>query len=80
MYRHRETLEYLRRTPEERYLRDDLTEVHPDDVEQVCDLCEEPGSDRYGGDDVLAEFWNPEVEASVVAHATCGIDHGLELA
>jgi hypothetical protein len=79
MYRQRDTLEYLRRTPEERYLRDDLTEVHPDDVEQVCDLCEEPGSDRYGGDDVLAEFTGDDGEA-VLAHGGCGTGAGLELA
>jgi hypothetical protein len=78
-YRHRETLEPVRRTPEERYLLDDLTEVGPSLVEQVCDVCEEPGTDAYGGDDVLAEFIGDAGEA-VLAHGQCGIDQGWELA
>lgn len=78
-YRHRETLEPVWRTPEERYLLEDLTEVDPHWVEQVCQVCEEPGTDAYGGDDVLAEFTGDDGEA-VLAHGQCGVDQGWELA
>lgn len=80
MYRQRSTFEYLQVTPEGRYLRGDLSEVLPPDVVQVCDVCEEPGTDRFGGDDVLAEFWVPDEKRSIVAHAQCGTDQELELA
>jgi hypothetical protein len=78
-YRHRETLEPVRRTDEERYLLDDLTEVDPSLVEQVCQVCEEPGTDAFGGDDVLAEFTGDDGEA-VLAHGQCGVDQGWQLA
>lgn len=78
----RETHEYVRETPEGRFLGDDLTAYRPDQVVAVCDVCEEPGADPDvdRSDDVLAEFWDPDAGASVVAHAQCGIDRGLELA
>lgn len=80
MYVQRSTREYLTVTREGRYLRGDLSEVLPPDVVQVCDVCEEPGTNRLGGDDVLAEFWDPDEERSIVAHGQCGTDRGLELA
>lgn len=44
-----------------------------------CDLCGEPFS--YLTDEV-GEFWDGDDEdgESVIAHAQCGIDHGLQLA
>lgn len=39
-----------------------------------CELCGEPADDEMG------EFWQPEQENSVIAHAQCGIDAGLEIA
>lgn len=36
-------------------------------------LPELPGSE-------IGEFWNPNTESSVIAHAQCGIDARLELA
>jgi hypothetical protein len=39
-----------------------------------CGLCGEPADAEMG------EFWQPEQNTSVVAHAQCGIDAGLEIA
>lgn len=42
-----------------------------------CDLCGEPYSYLH---DEVGEFWDKDADDSVIAHAQCGIDHGLELA
>ncbi len=52
----------------------------------TCGLCGEsipeepnmPGMARF--DVEMGEFWNPETQDSVVAHASCGLDAGLETA
>lgn len=80
MWRRTTDFEYVEQTPEGKFITGTLEDVPPKFVEQVCDVCEEPGSDAFGGDDVLAEFWDPESETSKTMHGTCGIDAGLELA
>ena len=39
-----------------------------------CDLCGESADEEMG------EFYGPAVDGVVVAHATCGLDAGLEIA
>lgn len=74
--------EYVTVSPEGRFLLSagerGLVELDEAEVVAVCDLCDEPEDDPLG--DPLAEFWDPEDEASVVAHGQCGLDRGLELA
>lgn len=41
---------------------------------QECDICGEPADAEMG------EFWDHNKDTSVVAHAQCGLDAGLELA
>lgn len=53
-----------------------------DGMKGDCDICGEPydqTSSRPSMNEV-GEFWDPEKNDSVVAHAQCGIDAGLELA
>lgn len=74
--------EYVIESPGGLFLLSDgeagIVVLRPEQVVAVCDLCEEPEDDPVG--DPLAEFWDPDVEASVVAHGQCGLDRGLELA
>lgn len=58
----------------------EAAQARGEEASDVCAFCGEPGTDAYGGDDVLAEFWDEKINDSVQAHGQCGLDHGLELA
>lgn len=54
-----------------------LVFLQPDQVREVCDVCEEP----YTTDDPLGHFKAPDrVGVYVLAHGQCGEDQELELA
>lgn len=54
-----------------------LVFLRPDQVEEVCNLCEEPGTVA----DPLGHFRDPEDAGEyVLAHGQCGLDHELKLA
>lgn len=58
-------------------VRGGLVFLREDQVEETCDLCEEPGTDG----DPLGHFKHDEVEGTyVIAHGQCGLDRELELA
>lgn len=58
-------------------VRGGLVFLRPDQVEEVCDLCEEPGTVA----DPLGHFLDPDdVGEYVIAHGECGLGCELELA
>lgn len=56
---------------------DGLVDLRPDQVREVCDVCEEPPT----VDDPLGHFRAPDrLGVYVFAHGQCGLDQELELA
>lgn len=54
-----------------------LVLLHPHQVHEVCDVCEEPSTTE----DPLGHFKAPDrVGVYVLAHGQCGLDQELELA
>lgn len=47
-----------------------------------CDICGEPYDVNDGRASLsdIGEFWDPEIDDSLIAHAQCGISAGLEQA
>lgn len=77
MYIRRSDREHVTVTPEGQYLDGTLNPVPESELLEICDFCEEEGSDS----DPLAHFKDPEKFGSyIIAHGQCGIDFELELA
>ena len=53
-----------------------LVFLRPDQVHEVCDVCEEVPT----ADDPLGHFKGEVVGTYVLTHGQCGLDQGLELA
>lgn len=77
MYRRTTDLEYVEQTPEGRFLTGALEDVPASFVQEVCDVCEEPGD----AVDALGIFRDPEQPGSqATAHESCADAEGWVLA
>lgn len=81
MYQRTTDLEYCELTPEGRFLTGALEDVPPNFVQEVCDVCEEPGDNGRGDVDPLGTFRDPERPgSSATAHSLCADGEGWVLA
>lgn len=77
MYRRTTDLEYVERTPEGRFITGALEVVPEGYVEEVCDVCEEPGAPI----NPLRIFRDLGLlDAQATAHALCADAEGWVLA
>lgn len=77
MYRRTTDLEPVELTPEGRFLTGTLEVIPEKFVQEVCDVCEEPGCDV----DPLGIFRDPDQPGSqATAHALCAEDEDWVLA
>jgi hypothetical protein len=77
MYIRRGDREPVAVTPEGQFIDGTLNIVPESELLEVCDVCEEEGSEH----DPLAHFKHPDRFGEyTIAHGQCGIDFDLELA
>lgn len=77
MYQRKSDLEPVILTSEGRFLGPDLVELTERQIVEVCDVCEELGTD----DDPLGHFRHPLIFGTyVICHGQCGEDADLDLA